>query len=132
MSRLFKTEYVDALDGALRQGLDDVVVLGQGRRDAGDKLGLSLGKPAANLGLPEVGELDRDGIDGVDLVGVVEDRVRAGGQRTGAGNQRARGQNHRARFLRHEAARAAAVTNFPLRSIHSTTRLRVVVGRSTL
>ena len=73
------------LDGALEQDLDDVVVLGQGRRDApGDKLGLSLGKPTANLGLPELRELDSDGIDGVDLVGVVEDRVRVGGQRTGA------------------------------------------------
>ena len=79
------------LDGALEQDLDDVVVLGQGRRDApGDKLGLSLGKPAANLGLPELRELDSDGIDGVDLVGIVEDRIRAGGKR-------AWGRNHRAR-----------------------------------
>ena len=47
-----------------------MVVLGQGRRDtAGDKLGLRLGKPAANLGLPELGELDSDSVDVVDLVG---------------------------------------------------------------
>jgi len=45
------------------------LILGQGHRDAaGDKLGLGLGKPAANLGLPELGELESDGIDGVDLV----------------------------------------------------------------
>ena len=38
------------LDGALLQGLDHMVVLGQGCRDtASDKLGLGLGKPAANL-----------------------------------------------------------------------------------
>ena len=36
---------------------------------AGDKLGLGLGKPAANLGLPELGKLDSDGVDGVDVVG---------------------------------------------------------------
>ena len=47
-----------------------MVILGQGRRDAaGDKLGLGLGKPAENLGLPELRELDSDGVDGVDLVG---------------------------------------------------------------
>ena len=41
-----------------------MVVLGQGCHDAaGDKLGLGLGKPAANLGLPELGA------DVVDLVG---------------------------------------------------------------
>ena len=58
------------LDGALLLGLDHVVVLGQGRRDAaGDKLGLGLGKPDMNLRLPELGELDSDGVDGVDLVG---------------------------------------------------------------
>ena len=63
-------ELWDALDGALLQGLDNVVVLGQGRRDApGDKLGLGLGKTAANLGQPELGELDSEGVDGVDLVG---------------------------------------------------------------
>ena len=37
---------------------------------AGDKLGLGLGKPAANLGLPELRELDSDGVDGVDLIGI--------------------------------------------------------------
>ena len=63
-------ELGDVLDGALLLGLDHVVVLGQGRRDAaGDKLGLGLGKPAMNLRLPELGELDSDGVDGVDLVG---------------------------------------------------------------
>ena len=36
---------------------------------AGDKLGLGLGKPAVNLGLPELGELDSNGVDIVDLVG---------------------------------------------------------------
>ena len=57
-------ELGNALIGALLQGLDHKVVLGQGRRDtAGDKLGLDLGKPAANLGLPELGA------DVVDLVG---------------------------------------------------------------
>ena len=40
-------ELWDALNGALLQVLDHVVVLGQG---------LGLGKPAANLGLPELGE----------------------------------------------------------------------------
>ena len=40
------------------------LILGQGHHDAaGDKLGLGLGKPAANLGLPELRELDSDGID---------------------------------------------------------------------
>ena len=56
-------ELGDALNGALLQGLNHVVLLGQGRRDTGDKLGLGLGKPAANLGLPELGA------DVVDLVG---------------------------------------------------------------
>ena len=56
MSRCFRTIWVvsrrneelgDVLDGALLKGLNHVVVLGQGCRDApGDKLGLS--KPAAN------------------------------------------------------------------------------------
>ena len=36
---------------------------------AGDKLGLGLGKPAANLGLPELRELESDGVEVVDLVG---------------------------------------------------------------
>ena len=63
-------ELGDELDGALLQGLDHVVVLGQGSHDAaGDKLGLGLGKPAVNLGLPEPRELDSDGVDVVDLVG---------------------------------------------------------------
>ena len=62
-------ELGNALIGALLQGLDHKVVLGQGRRDAaGDKLGLDLGKPAANLGLPKLGELDSDGVGVVDLV----------------------------------------------------------------
>ena len=63
-------ELGDVFDGALLQGLYHMVVLGQGRRDAaGDKLGLGLGKPDMNLRLPELGELDSDGVDGVDLVG---------------------------------------------------------------
>ena len=59
-------ELWNALDGALLQGLDHVVVLGQGHDVAGDKLGLGLGKPGANLGLPELGELDSDGVDLID------------------------------------------------------------------
>ena len=65
------------------------------------------------FGLPELGELDSDS---VDLVGIIEDRVRAGSQRARAANQRARGQSHR---VRHKATLAAAITNFPLQSINS-------------
>ena len=73
-------ELGDVLNGALLQGLNRVVVLGQGRRDtAGDKLGLGLGKPAANLGLPEFGKLDSHGVDGVD--GLVGDRTFEGSAR---------------------------------------------------
>ena len=65
------------------------LILGQGHRDAaGDKLGLGLGKPAANLGLPELGELDSDGIDGVDLVGdrILESGARPQNARQGVDN----------------------------------------------
>ena len=81
-----------------------MVVLSEGGRDApGSELGLGLGKQAADLEPPELGELDGDSVDGVDGlvglgddgvididVGVAEDRVRAGGQRTGTSIQRAR------------------------------------------
>ena len=81
-----------------------MVVLSEGGRDApGSELGLGLGKQAADLEPPELGELDGDSVDGVDGlvglgddgvididVGVTEDRVWAGGQRTWTGNQRAR------------------------------------------
>ena len=73
------------------------LILGQGHRDAaGDKLGLGLGKPAANLGLPELGELDSDGFD---PVGIVEDRVRVGGQRAGGQNQRVRPEAARGELI---------------------------------
>ena len=52
---------------------------------AGDKLGLGLGKPAANLGLPELRELESDGVEVVDLVG---DRTLVGNsdRRDGSGS----------------------------------------------
>ena len=88
-----------------------MVVLCEGGRDAAsDKLGLSLGEPAKELGPPEPGEFDSDGVDGVDRLlglgdngvvdvceGVVEGRVRVGCQRTGASGQRTRASSQRAR-----------------------------------
>ena len=66
-----------ALNQALLQGLNHLVILGQGGREAtGDELGLGLGKPAAHLRLPEHGELNGDSIDGIDrVVGPVDDGV---------------------------------------------------------
>ena len=80
-------ELRNPLDGTLRQGLDDVVVLGEWWADAaGGKLGLGLGEPAAHLGLPQLGELDSDGVDPVSII--IVDR---------GGSQRAGGQNWRVR-----------------------------------
>ena len=128
----------DALNGALIEGLDHMVVLGEGGCDApGTELGLHLGEPAANPGPQELGELDGDSIDRVDGVeglgddGVVD--IDVGVMESGpttnlarAGSQRARGCNHRARRRRNKVAKTYFVLQGKLSPV-SITKTAIIV-----